>query len=344
VFSTQFSTGCWDISSTAITVDRTAVNAGTVAMPNGSTTRYTCPGDGVSDVVNFTTTSTFSGTYRYIVTDDQNNILGLPPGNSVDVEGAGEGACRIWGVAFTGNFTAQLGMNAATAMLSDGCYGLSSNYITTNRFVPDGGTVTTTDSLTTTTVTVGDGIADLRSFLSHDASLSKFAFVVTDDQNNILGLPPGNTVNFEDAGPGICRVWGLAYTGNLLAQLGDNAAAIELSNDCFDLSDNYVTVIRVDNLTDPNPPTGAKLLNAGVHPNPVSTNATLLLDLGETPADASSTVLVYDLSGRLVLQRQFDTFEGKNYLDLDVSGLRGGMYRVSVRNGAAVRNLALVKE
>ena len=40
------------------------------------------------------------------------------------------------------------------------------------------------------------------------------------NQNNILGFPGGNSQDFEGAGAGVCRVWGLAYTGNITAAIG----------------------------------------------------------------------------------------------------------------------------
>ncbi|MEM9884724.1 MAG: fasciclin domain-containing protein, partial [Bacteroidota bacterium] len=110
--------------------------------------------------------------------------------------------------------------------------------------VVGGGTVALEDGTTEATVTVGDGIDDILSFTSSDAFGENFTYVVTDDNNVILGIPPGNSQNFEGAGPGVCRVWGLSYTGNLTAMAGDTASAIALSDDCFDLSDNFITVIR----------------------------------------------------------------------------------------------------
>ena len=51
-------------------------------------------------------------------------------------------------------------------------------------------------------------------------------------------------MNFEGAGSGTCLVWGLSYTGNITVSMGDNALSMPLSDDCFDLSDNFVSVIR----------------------------------------------------------------------------------------------------
>jgi Secretion system C-terminal sorting domain len=239
--------GMFDLSDNFITTHRDMPVGGRVTMPDGQTTRYTCPGDGRADIVRFITTSRSDTRYQYIVTDDANTILGLPPANEVNLEAAGVGACRIWGVAYTGNLTARVGDNAARATLSDDCFSLSSNFIETLRFPPNGGRVATTTGRTTVNVTVGDGRPDTLSFAVTGNSQSRFAWVVTDDRNTILGLPSGNRVDFDDAGVGVCRVWGLSYTGMLTALPGDNAAAVALSTECFDLSDNFVTVNRVGN-------------------------------------------------------------------------------------------------
>jgi len=220
------------------------LSGGTVAMPSGETVRYTCPGDGVDDIVRFDSSGVVGENFTYVVTDDQNNILGLPGGDFQNFEGAGVGVCRVWGLAYIGELTAQQGDNAAEAQLSEVCWQLSENFITINRDNPDGGRVTTEEGDTVVYTCPGDGVDDIIPFDSSGVSNTKFTYVVTDDANVILGLPGGDTQNFEGAGEGVCRVWGLAYTGNITAQPGDNAAEVALSDDCFDLSDNFVTVNR----------------------------------------------------------------------------------------------------
>ncbi|MFK7970822.1 MAG: hypothetical protein AB8F95_10665, partial [Bacteroidia bacterium] len=217
---------------------------GTVSMPSGATTRYTCPGDGNADVVSFTNTSTAATSYAYVITDDQNVILGLPPGNSQDFEGAGTGTCRVWGLSYTGNLTAMMGQNAATASLASGCSDLSSNFIEIVRSNPNGGTVAMPSGATRRYTCPGDGNADVVSFTHVSTSSAQYAYVITDDQNVILGLPPGNMQDFEGAGTGTCRVWGLSYTGSLTAMMGQNAATASLSSDCFDLSSNFIEIVR----------------------------------------------------------------------------------------------------
>jgi len=109
----------------------------------------------------------------------------------------------------------------------------------------DGGTVALAEGGTEATTCPGDGQPDVLEFASEGASTENdFTYVITDDNNVILGLPEGDMADFEEAGEGVCRVWGLAYTGNITAEVGDNAAEVALSDECFDLSDNFITVIR----------------------------------------------------------------------------------------------------
>ena len=108
-----------------------------------------------------------------------------------------------------------------------------------------GGTVTFIGGATEMTITI-DGQADMLSFAtSVDATANghDFTYVVTDDSGKILGIPPGNMVDFDPAGLGTCLVYGLSYTGNLNITADDNLLAGQaLSDDCFDLSSNVLNL------------------------------------------------------------------------------------------------------
>lgn len=238
------SDGCFDLSDNFIEVIREIPQGGTVAMPSGATQRFICPGDGVPDIVMFDSTATSGGPYTYIITDDNNTILALPDGDSADFDGAGLGTCRVWGLAYTGNLTAEVGGNLIDLALSDDCFSLSDNYIEIVREIPEGGTVAMPSGATQRFTCPSDGIPDIVMFDSTGTSSGPYSYVITDENNIILALPDGDSADFDGAGAGICRVWGLAYTGTITAQVGDDAAAIALSDDCFDLSDNFIEVIR----------------------------------------------------------------------------------------------------
>ncbi|MEM1325391.1 MAG: T9SS type A sorting domain-containing protein [Bacteroidota bacterium] len=244
LFGTRFADGCYQATRTSVKLIRDMPEGGTVSMPNGNTERAVCTTDGYNDVVRFRHETTSAAAYRYVITDDQNNILGLPPSDNLNFEGVFPGVCRVWGLSYTGNITAAVGDNAAEVALTDDCFDLSDNFITVTRTDVDGGTVSTADGETNITTVPGDGEDDVFMFAHISDSDANFAYVVTDDNNVIIGTPPANMVNFEGAGEGICRVWGVSYTGDLNYLLGGTLGDFALSDDCFDISENFVTVVR----------------------------------------------------------------------------------------------------
>ncbi|MCB0598230.1 MAG: hypothetical protein H6557_32485 [Lewinellaceae bacterium] len=242
--ATPLSDGCFSLSANFITVYKEQPMGGQVADESGNTTLSFCVGDGLADVVRFDSSGTGNSNYAYLVTDTNSVILALPTGDSFDFENAGPGTCYVWGLAYSGALTAQVGDTASVAILSDGCFALSDNFITVNRESVDGGTVSTESGETDLTLCVGDGVADSIRFDSTAAGSAAFAYVVTDTNNVILSLPAGDVIDFDSAGTGICRVWGLSYLGAITAMPGDTASVVALSDSCYALSDNYVTINR----------------------------------------------------------------------------------------------------
>lgn len=108
------------------------LNAGTL---NGGP--FTFIVDGTPDMVSGITLSDFDGSgdaQSYVITDTQNNILGVPPNltalEGVDFDGAGAGVCLIWHITYRDGLTGlQMGNNVSDLV---GDYDLS-NSITVNR-------------------------------------------------------------------------------------------------------------------------------------------------------------------------------------------------------------------
>lgn len=201
--------------------------------------------DGQSDFVNGIATDPDAvGTNRtFVITDDQGNILGLPPGlpelQSVDFDGAGGGTCLIWYLRFEDGLQgAEVGMNANNLQ---GSFSLS-NPIEVVRNEPIAGAISGGPFNFTV-----DGTSDFVSGISLDgtAAGTNSTWVITDDAGNILGLPPTlaavEGVDFDGAGQGVCLIWYLRFEDGLQgAEMGMNA------NDlmgCFSLS-NSITVTR----------------------------------------------------------------------------------------------------
>ncbi|MEP4947782.1 MAG: hypothetical protein ABJU26_09590, partial [Flavobacteriaceae bacterium] len=180
----------------------------------------------------------------WVITDDQNNILGLPPTleavEGVDFDGAGTGVCLIWHITYEEGLTGLMGGNNVSDL--EGFYALS-NSITVTREGLDAGAISGGPFMFTV-----DGTADMVSGIAlDDTNLtgSMQGWVITDDQNNILGLPPTleavEGVDFDGAGVGVCLIWHITYEEGLTGLMGGNNVS---DLDGFYALSNSITVTR----------------------------------------------------------------------------------------------------
>jgi hypothetical protein len=239
----QFSDGCFDVSNEYVEVIREIPAGGTILTVDGESQVETCPGDGSADVVGVVNTGAFGGDLVYLITNDTNELLNFSFTPSFDLEGAEIGTCRIWSLTYQGQLLLTPGIDINAGQLADGCFELSADFVTVIRSTPNGGTVATANGETEISVCPSDGLMDAVTFVSTGADGINFTFVVTDEGNNILDLPSGDIVDFDNISIGVCRLWGLSYAGDLTAMTGDNLSG-PLASECFSLSDNFVTVIR----------------------------------------------------------------------------------------------------
>jgi len=232
--------GEFDLSN-SITVNRLGgPNAG---MLQGGP--FTFCVDGTPDNVSgITTDPNAVGTNRtFVITDDQGTILGLPPTladlEAVDFDGAGAGVCLIWYLRYEDGIQGlEPGANANDLQ---GIFSLS-NSITVTRNQPNGGTINGGPF-----TFMVDGVPDMVSGITLDGTQTgtNSTWVITDDQGNILGLPPTmadlEAVDFDGAGVGVCLIWYLRYEDGIMGlEAGQNASDL---TGCFSLS-NSITVTR----------------------------------------------------------------------------------------------------
>jgi len=90
-------------------------------------------------------------------------------------------------------------------------------------------------------ICAGDGVSDAFDVTVTGVQPGPTAWVITDSDGIILGLPAGPPFDLEGAGEGICLIWHLSYEEGLEgAVVGNNAADLV---GCYDLS-NPITVTR----------------------------------------------------------------------------------------------------
>ena len=114
----------------ACDIDTCNVDGGMLSLVSGGVDTTICAGDGTSDAFGVTITDTQGTNFAWVITDEDLNILALPPSPPFDLDGAGPGTSLIWGLSFEDGLTgAEVGANAGDLM---GCFDLS-NPITVIR-------------------------------------------------------------------------------------------------------------------------------------------------------------------------------------------------------------------
>ena len=197
--------------------------------------------DGNPDPIDVTVSGSSGPNGGWIITDLNDQILGLPPGPPFDLDGAGAGTCVIWYIRYENGLTGKEVDNNLSDL--NGCYDLS-NSINVYRQVPDGGTVTLADGSTSYANCAGNIVFDvMHTTTAPDLS---YWYVITNDNNEILAYVNSantNTLDLSAAPAGVCRVWGWNYKGEPNPVMFDDISTLS-DGDCEDISDDYITVYR----------------------------------------------------------------------------------------------------
>ena len=207
-------------------------------------------------LVQFVNTSTAQGAnYIYIITDDQNSILQVLAGDSYDFAlESTEGICRVWGLSYTGTLdetTLEVG-DDATMIASDACTNLSSNFIAVDKqnCAPDTceGAEINSNMGNGSILVCLDEDADLVSFSNNSSTTeANYLYLITDTDGVIIDSFETGDYDFNSGDEGLCRVWGLSFTGTLTPGTFDPgmpASGITTDGDCTSLSTNFITMVK----------------------------------------------------------------------------------------------------
>lgn len=125
--ASEFS-GCHDLSN-PITVFRSEVVGGQVAIAEGKTIHEVCLNDDQDDIISVNTNGTIGFNYLYLVATEDGEILDILTSNTIDVSEYGNGMHLIYGVSYTGNLLIEKGDDINEAIISDECFDLSDNAV-----------------------------------------------------------------------------------------------------------------------------------------------------------------------------------------------------------------------
>ena len=316
---------------------------------------YTFVVDGIPDMVStiaLDASSLLGSNRTYVITDDANNILGIPPTldavRGVDFDAAGVGTCYIYHLVYEDGLA---GLEAGANLDNlEGLFDLS-NFVVVVRNGLNAGTLSGGPY-----TFVVDGTPDMVSTIALDDTEltgNVQTYVITDDSNNILGIPPTLEtvmgVDFDAAGVGTCYIYHLTYSGEIVGLEGGQNVN-DLSGN-FALS-NFVVVNRIG--------LNAGTLSGGPYdfvvdgiPDMVST---ITLDDSELTGNTQTYVITDDSKNILGIPPTLDAVMGVDfdaagvgscyifhltYSD-EINGLKGGENLADLSGNFALSNFVIV--
>jgi len=334
--------GCYDLSANQVSVIRDVVDAGQVTTPDGQPTAFLCPDDNQPDIVVFVNNTDSRQNYQFIVTDEDNTVIGLPNSMLFDFSDFIGGSYRIWGLSYTGDLTIGVGdLLVETATLANGCFSLSKEYLAVEQESPFADQITTLDGQISKVAYVKDGTPDLIEFTLPNGKGGTLV-VITNTRDVIVGISTDGTFDFDPFSVGFYRAYGVAYTGNILLKIGDSYTGRNVTNGCYQATNNFVQIICAPGNRGNRPNASDEYNGAvGISPNPVVTDFNLSF---EQSTSGTAQISIFDVIGKRVYYREIDGFEGSNQLNINVNDLRAAWYLLQIETAEGVQTIPFVKQ
>ncbi|MEL7221522.1 MAG: hypothetical protein AAGJ93_09400, partial [Bacteroidota bacterium] len=210
---------CLLVGSNYLQSQSTSCVAGTISVV-GDPNLTLCLDDGIDDEIRFRTAPQATP-YAYVVVDEDDIIVSIGLDNTINFEALPEGQLRVFSVSFIGQLIGEVGDNYLETEYGTICSRLSDNFITISNLTPAAGMVATTSGEDDITLCIDPDVENIVNITSN-SNFEPYLFVITNEENFIIGTSEDGIVDLTNAPPGICRVWGLAYLGEYTGAMGDN--------------------------------------------------------------------------------------------------------------------------
>ena len=242
---TSISSDCWIWSNNQITIEKNEIHAGSISTENEQQSITICSQNESDDIIYFELFNQDTGYQSaYVITNAVEEIISVFTADSMDFNDSPEGICLIYGIVYNGDLTVTPGELITASNLASDCFGITNNAIEIVKAMADGGTISTLQGQDSILFCVADDSPDRVIFTESTFSFAKYSYLITDTNGMLIEMLNIPAKDFGDELPGVCRVYGLSYTGELLDSLAGQIDSIVFSEDCYDLSDNYITVIK----------------------------------------------------------------------------------------------------
>ncbi len=236
---------CYALSENYVEIIRTSPSSGQITTPDGATELSLCATSFGPQWVHLLTEGQGTAPHRYVLTDTDDTILAFSDSDSLNLAEVAGSGFRVYGVSYLGDFSGAVGDDITATELADNCYSLTDNFLTIERTYVDGGRVSLPFQETVAYLCPEDNGADVLGFFTNSEADGFYRYVITDTDNNIVRVVNGSLQNFSNLGLGSFRVFGVSYTGDFLAEAGENIRDVALSSECYDISTNFASVNRL---------------------------------------------------------------------------------------------------
>lgn len=233
------------------------VDAGIIqAIGYPTDTVYTCPGNGVADVVELAYTSSIvDGTYAFMLTDEEDTILypSIPTNGLLNFENAPEGIYKAYGISYTGQLNGQANRNIQTLELSNECYAYTPEPLIIVNQVPFAGEIYAFGYEGKSALTYSCDSNGVKEWsFSFKEKLGIAAFLVTNSSGDILtSVAAEETFEIStDYGCSTLIITGIVYTGSLQNLVGQNINELNIDQ-CYALSTNQITLSPSEGALEP---------------------------------------------------------------------------------------------
>ena len=234
---------CSSLSENYVSVIRGIAAAGAISAATGGTSFGGCIDPGGASTLTIAP-AVPSGKYAHVLTDTLNRILVVSDSASFSFEGYTPGKLRAWRIAYSGTLLAQAGQILQDAVLASGCYDLSDNFIRVELERTDGGNLRLSNGASSFSLCLGQGSGFVSFLNSSAASLLPYRYVLTNDKDEVVLVLSGASFDISIMPMGGYRIYGVSFTGTLNLRPGMNIRSANISDRCYDLSDNYISLFN----------------------------------------------------------------------------------------------------
>ena len=213
---------------------------GNLSLLDGTQHRYVCKKNNSKTIVHLKHSELATDKYVYVITNEDQLILGYSEDRSIDLSNAPRGIYHVWGVSYAGQPQRPMDILISDAEFSKDCFSLSENPVRISYadLIPQ-----RIASQQAEYIAINEFKSSLLSFQTIENTNIDFMYVITNYRRRVVGLTK-DKFDFKDFGIGEYQVYGYSYTGEFNIKPGDFMMGA-ISEGCYEKSENYITVNKM---------------------------------------------------------------------------------------------------